>query len=388
MRKNFFILFLMFTSFNAFTQIYSPKDIINIYDPFTITFDNFVLHTNDDEFKEHNHIVIVTITVGPERIYKFFYKDDLMITNMKSFNDDIWQINFKVKKNKIVLIPALSTMMNNNGQVTIRLEGYSNLSATDETAMNQLSTAYVYTGSQMYNAMEQAYKYLANSPDVCKANTGLITSAEVLQRNISTRAGIFYLGNPYEVSYIIPKEPSKIVGTNVLIQGQKKIESPITNRNVDQWDITFTKLLDVKIVQNESYYNKVKSAFGDIANMQKIDPYKSEGLISRCNEIINEDLVVGRKSGVYLNDEVVKQLTYIMNFLKAGIRAKSDSAEVTTEMMRGDERDALSFIENNIKSGDFGLENQYIYDDFINGPVNRGLIQKDIDIIRRYYQIR
>ena len=381
------ILLIIFIS-NLLAQIYSTRDMINIYDPFTISFDNFVLNTNDDEFKEHNHIVIATITVGADRIYKFFYKDDLMITNIKSTRDDIWQISFKVKKNNIVLIPALSNFINNNGQITIKLEGYSNLSPGDETVMNQLSTAYVYTGSQMYYAMELAYKYLATSADVCKPNTGMITSAEVLQRNISTRPGIFYLSNPYEVSYIIPKDPSKVIGTNILIQGQKKLESKITARNIDQWDITFTKYLDVKIVQNESYYAKAKALFSDISNMPRIDKYKSEGLIARCDEIIKEDLLIGGKSGVYLNDQVVEQLTYLMNFLKATIRAKSDTLETTSDVMRGDERNALSYFETNLKSTELNLQNQYLYDDFIAGAVNRGLIQKDIDILRKYYQIR
>lgn len=381
-------LFLFLFSSNVFSQIYSPKDIVNIYDPFTITFGDLILTTNDDEFKEHNFLIIITITIGPEKIIKFLYKDDLLVNQVKNFNDDYWSINFTARKNNIILIPAIYNISNNGGNISIKMEGYSNLSAGDETMMSQLSTSYIYTSSTMYGSVEQAYKYLATSPDVNKPNSSLLTTAEVLQRNVSTRPGIFYLGNPTEVSYAIPEDPKKVIGTNLLIQGQKKVESKLSNKAVDVWNLTFTKYTDVKLVQGESYFNKIKGAFSDIVNLPKIDENKREGLIARCNEIINEDLVIGRKTGVYLNNEAIRQFTYLMNFVKAGIRAKSDTATETADFMKSDEREALNYFETNLKDNDFNLNNQYLYDDFINSSVNRGAIQKEIDIIRRYYQLK
>ncbi len=382
------ILILFLFSSNLFSQIYSSKDIVNIYDPFTITFGDLVLNTNDDEFKEHNFLIIITITIGPEKFIKFFYKDDLLINNVKSYNDDYWAISFTARKNNVILIPAIYNIANNGGMINIKLEGYSNLSVGDETMMSQISTSYIYTSTTMYGSIEQAYKYLAASPEVNKPNSSLLTTAEVLQRNVSTRPGIFYLSNPTEVSYALPEDPKKVIGTNLLIQGQKKIESKITVKTTDQWNITITKLTDVKIVQGESYYNKLKGAFSDIINMPKIDENKREGLIARCNEIINEDLVMGRKTGVYLNSEAIKQFTYLMNFIKAGIRAKSDTASTTPDFMKSDEREALNYFETNLKDNDFNLNNQYVYDDYVNSSLNRGAIQKEIDIIRRYYQLK
>lgn len=382
------LLLILILCSTAFSQMYTPKDIINAYDPFTITFGDMVLNTNDDEFKEHTFLIVVTITIGPEKIIKFFYKDDLMINNVKSYNDDYWAISMTPKKNNIIMIPSLFNIQNNGGNINVKMEGYSNLSAGDETMMNQLSTSYVYCSSTMYGAMEQTNKYLAASTDVNKPNSSLLTSAEVLQRNVSTRAGIFYLGNPIDVSYGVPEDPSKVVGTNILIQGQKKIESKLSSKTQDIWNLTFTKLTDVKIVQNESYYNKIKGVFSDISSMTKIDPLKSEGLIARANEVITDDLVLGRKTGVYLNNEAIKQFTNLMNFLKAGVRAKSDTAGVTADFMKSDEREALTFFETNVRENDFNLSNQYVFDDFINSSVNRGAIMKDIDIIRRYYQLK
>jgi hypothetical protein len=77
-----------------------------------------------------------------------------------------------------------------------------------------------------------------------------------------------------------------------------------------------------------------------------------------------------------------------MNFVKAGIRVKSDTASYTSDFMRSDEREALNFIETNIKDNNYTLENQYVYDDYINSSLNRGALQKEIDLIRRYYQIK
>src|SRR4030095_1801358 len=110
------ILFLSLSG-KMFSQIYSPKDIISIYDPFTITFGELVLNTNDDEFKDHNFLVVVTITVGPEKIVKFFYKNDLLLNTMKNFNDDYWAITFKPLKNNVVLVPALFNIPNHGSMI-------------------------------------------------------------------------------------------------------------------------------------------------------------------------------------------------------------------------------------------------------------------------------
>jgi hypothetical protein len=56
--------------------------------------------------------------------------------------------------------------------------------------------------------------------------------------------------------------------------------------------------------------------------------------------------------------------------------------------MNSDERGALSYFEDNLRDNDFNLDNQYLYDDYINSSVNRGLLQTEIDLIKRYYEIR
>lgn len=173
-----------------------------------------------------------------------------------------------------------------------------------------------------------------------------------------------------------------------LFRDRKKIESKLSNKAADVWNLTFTKYTDVKLVMGESYYNKIKGTFSDIINMPKIDENKREGLIARCNEIITEDLVMGRKLGVYMNAEAIKQFTLLLNFVKAGIRVKSDTASETSDFMKSEEREALNYFETNLKENDFNLNNQYLFDDFINSSVNRGAIQKEIDLIRRYYQIK
>jgi hypothetical protein len=236
--------------------------------------------------------------------------------------------------------------------------------------------------------MELAYKFLAASPDVNRPNYSNLTTAEVLQQNIKTRPGIFYLGNPNEINYIIPQDPKKAFGTNLLVQGKKTLESTIRGNVKDNISLTVTKYTDVKLVQSEPYYLKVKGVFHDLASQTKIDYMRSESNLFKAQDIISSDLVIGLKAGVYMNDQVVRQLSSLMNLLKAGVRAKSDTVETTTDIMRSDEREALSFIETALRENDYNLETQYIYDDYINSSVNRGMLQKEIDIIRKYYLIK
>jgi hypothetical protein len=371
----------------SFGQAYSQKDIVNQYDPFTITINDLSLNTNDDDFREHAFVLIMTILAGNEKIIKFINMDDLVMNSVISY-DNYSNINFTVKRNNIILMPSMMNITNNPGSITIRLEGYSNVNQGDQAMLSQLSTSFCYTGSSMYNAMDQTFKFLANSPDVVRPNNTLLVTADILQQNIGKRPEMFYMGDPAEVTYVIPNDPKKVIGTNLLIQGPRAIESKVNVKVPDKWNLTITKLTDVKIVQSEPYYVKIAGLFRDITSIQKIPELKEPGYLERCNEIINDDMVPGRKAGVYLNDQVSRQFDNLMNLLKAGIRVKSDSAETTEDFMRSDEREALSYFETNLKENDFNLDNQYLFDDYINSSVNRGILQKEIDQIRRYYQIK
>jgi hypothetical protein len=381
------ILCLLLVPSVSFSQIYSQKDIINQYDPFTITLNDLTLNTNDEDYREHYYLIMVTIYAGNEKIVKFINRDDLIINSVKSY-DEFWNINFTVKRNNIIILPAFINITNSPNSVTIKLEGYSNLNAGDQALMNQLSTSFCYTSSGMYNLMDQAFKYLASSPDVNRPNNSMLVTAEVLQQNLAKRPEIFYMGDPAEVTYVIPNDPKKVIGTNLLVQGPRFIESKVSLRVLDKWNMIITKLTDVNIVKSEPYYTKIKGIFNDITGLQKISDLKVEGYLARANEVINDDLVIGRKTGVYLNDQAVKQFTNLMNLLKAGLRVKADSAEVTTDFMKSDEREALSYFETNIRDNDFNLDNEYLYDDYINSSVNRGIIQREIDLIRKYYEIK
>lgn len=373
---------------SSYSQIYSYKDIVNQYDGYTLTLNELTLNTNDEDIKEHAYVVIVTIYAGNEKITKFLYRDDLVMNSVKNYDDVFWSINFTVKRNNVILLPAMINIANQPSSLTIKFEGYSNMNEGDVALMNQLSTGFVYCSSSMYNLMDQAFKYLASSPDVNRPNSSLLTTAEVLQQNISRRPGIFYLGNQSEVNYVLPQDPKKVIGTNLLVQGKRTIESKVTLKANDQWIFTVTKLPDVKIVQSEPYYTKIKGIFQDLTALQIVPEDRREGYIAKAQDVISEDMVVGRKAGVYINDQVVKQFTNLMNLLKAGIRVKADSLTTTSEMMNSNEREALSYFEINLKENDFNLDNQYLYDDYINSSVNRGIIQKEIDLIRRYYQIK
>jgi hypothetical protein len=382
------LLCLLLVPSVSFSQVYSQKDIINQYDPFTITINELSLNTNDEEFREHYYLIVMTIFIGNEKVIKFINRDDLVMNAVKNYDDNFWNINFTVKRNNIIILPAFINLTNSPNSITIKLEGYSNLNAGDQGLMNQLSTSFCYTSSGMYNSMDQAFKYLASSPDVNRPNNSLLVTAEVLQQNISKRPEIFYMGDPAEITYVIPNDPKKVIGTNLLIQGPRNIESKVSIKVADKWNLNVTKYTDVKIVQAEPYYTKIKGVFNDISALQKISDLKIEGYLARANEIINDDLVIGSKTGVYLNDQVVKQFTNLMNLLKSGIRVKADTAETTSEFMQSNEREALSYFETNLKENDFNLDNQYLYDDYVNSSVNRGVIQREIDLIRKYYQIK
>jgi len=381
------VLFAALTSV-SYSQVYSQKDIINQYDPFSITINELVLNTNDDEYADHAFVVMVTVLAGNEKIDKFLYRDDLTVNSVKNYDDTYWQISFSVRRNNVILVPALVNLPNNPVAVTIKAQGFSNMNEGDQVLMNQLSTGFCYTSSSMYDLMDLSYKYLANSQDVNRPNTSLFTTAEVLVQNISKRPEIFYLGNPAEVNYIVPQDPKKVIGTNILIQGKKTLETKVTAKNPDQWNFTFTKIPDIRIIQTQPYYNKIRGAFNDLTALQTIPELKREGYLAKATEIIKEDLVIGRKANVYMNDQVVKQFDNLMYLVKAGIRVKSDTASTTTDFMDSDEREALSYFETNLKENDFNLDNQYLYDDYINSSVNRGVLQTEIDLIKRYYDIK
>ena len=383
-----FSILLSFLTSVSYSQVYSQKDIINQYDPFTITINDLVLNTNDDEYMDHSFVVMITVLAGNEKIDKFLYRDDLAVNSVKNYDDVFWSINFAVRRNNIILVPAIVNLPNSPVSITIKAQGFSNMNEGDQMLMNQLSTGFCYTSSSMFDMMDLTYKYLATSQDINRPNTSLFTTAEVLVQNISKRPDIFYLGNPVEVNYIAPQDPKKVIGTNILVQGKVTLENKTSLKAPDQWNLTLTKIPDVKIIQAQPYYNKIRGVFNDLTALQTIPELRREGYLAKADEIIKEDLVIGRKANVYMNDQVVKQFDYLMYLLKAGIRVKSDTASTTSDYMNSDEREALSYFENNLKDNDFNLENQYLYDDYINSSVNRGELQTEIDLVKKYYEIR
>lgn len=378
------LLLIFLVPYSAFSQVYSIKDIVNQYDPFTITINDLSLNTNDDDFREHAYTLVVTVIAGNEKVIKFINRDDLIMNSVISY-DDFSNINFTVKRNNVIIMPALINLSNTPSAITIKFQGYSNVNPGDQQMLSQLSSSFCYTSSTMYNLMDQAFKYLASSPDVNRPDNNQIVTADVLQQNMGTRPDVFYMGDPAEITYVVPKDPQNVIGTNILVQGKKTIESKVSVKVADKWNVTITKLTDVKIVKAQPYYTKIATLFTDITSLHDIPELKEPGYLERCNEVINSDLVMGRG---YINDQVIKQFTNLMNFLKAGIRVKSDTNETTEGYMRSEEREALSYIQNNLKTNDFNLNNEYIYDDYINSSINRGTLQKEVDLIRRYYQIK
>jgi len=329
---------------------------------------------------------VVTAILGNEKVIKFLSKDDFMVNSLKTY-DEISQVSMTVKRNGSMILPASFNIPNNTGSIYLKIEGYSNVNPSDVTALSQLSTSFCYVSSTLNGPMEQAYKYLSTTTDINRPNNSLLTSAEVLQQNMKTRPDVFYLGNPMEITYAIPQDPKKAVGTNILVQGKRPLEST-SGRMKDVVNITFTKYTDVKIVQSQPYYQKIKGVFSDITSQTIIPADKAPGFIEKAQDVISSDLVVGLRADVYLNDQVSKQYTNLMNLLKAYVRVISDSLQTTNDMMNSDEREALAYFETNLKDNDFDLDNQYVFDDYVSSSVNRGILQKEIDAIRRYYQIK
>ena len=389
MSKIKFVLFLiLLVPCFVSAQMYSQNDIVSTYDPFTIKINEMTVNTNDEDFREHPYIIIMTVSIGNERITKFLYPNDLTMNNVKNYDDEFWNINFTCNKNNVLIFPALVNLVNKPQSVTVRFQGYSNLYEGDQPLLNQLSTSFCYTSTTMYSLMDQVYKYLAGTTDINRPNSSLLTTAEVLGQNIAKRPEIFYMGNPSEVTFVVPPDPKKVVGTDILANGKRTMEAKSTLKVNDQYVITVTKLPDVSVVQAQPYYVKVKGIFLDLTSQTIISPDRRESNIAKAVNEINDELVVGKNPDVYMNDQVARQLTNLLNLIKAGVRAKSDTVESTSDMMASDEREALSYFENNLRDNEYNLDNEYLYDDYINSSVNRGVLQKEIDLIKRYYQIK
>ena len=328
--KYLFLFFIFAPSF-VLSQVSSQKDIINQYDPFTLTLNEMTINTNDEDFREHPYVIIVTVTIGNEKIIKFLNKDDLVLNTVKDF-DDYWNINFTVRRNNTLIFPSFVNLANKPGAITIRFEGYSNVNEGDQQLLNQLSTSFCYVSSNMSDMMDYAYKYLAGSTDINRPNSSLLTTAEILQQNMGKRPDVNYMGTPTEITYVVPQDPKKVIGTNILVQGKTTIEARTSLRANDQWVVTFTKIPDVKIVQSQPYYVKARGVFSDLTALQTIPDDRRDGYLAKATNLINDELVPGKNPDVYINDQVSKQFTNLLNLLKAGVRAKSDSLETTNKI--------------------------------------------------------
>ena len=107
-------------------------------------------------------------------------------------------------------------------------------------------------------------------------------------------------------------------------------------------------------------------------------------------EELNDFKAVGfkDKNDIYVSPEAKKQMMYVLDLLILAQPIKADTASVSTGGRIPLEGElVLDYFRANI-TGDKTKSNRYIYDDFIGNDMNRIKLQRELELVRNYYNLK
>ena len=148
-------------------------------------------------------------------------------------------------------------------------------------------------------------------------------------------------------------------------------------------------IVNFKLVNNEllvmaqDYYKKLLDRFLKYAG-NSIYNDALPGIMEELNDF--KSVGFKDKNDVYVSPEAKKQLMYVLDLLILGQPIKADTTVNTSRIPLEGEL-VLDYFRANI-SGDKTKSNRYIFEDFIGNDMNRIKLQRELELVRNYYNIK
>jgi hypothetical protein len=359
-KKLLFVLLLVSALCNvAFSQ---ADNYINQYDPYVIVLKKLTFYypKDDDPLSAiSNFVVIVSGTVGSQKdaFVRFITADKIAFESSKEYQDGYMQ-EISIMDSRGILIPPIKDLGGSNF-LELSVKGYADLSDIDYAKLRKL--------------------FYGSKNEVFKPTDEIWAEAQVFLAGMGTRQKT----ECYGVNYIIPyvTTVTNIRSGDNFVPGDKVIEDKKYNTMA---------IVGFKLVNNEllvfaqDYYKKLLDRFLKLAG----------------NSIYNDDLpgimeeltdfkAVGfkDKNDIYVSPEAKKQLMYVLDLLLLAQPIKADTVGNTSGRIPLEGELVLDYFRANV-TGDKTRANRYIYEDFISNDMNRMKLQRELELVRNYYNLK
>lgn len=380
-KKLLFVLLLVSALCNvAFSQ---ADNYINQYDPYVIVMKKLTFYypKDDDPLSAiSNFVVIVSGTVGSQKdaFVRFITADKIAFESSKEYQEGYMQ-EISVMDSRGILIPPIKDLGGSNF-LELNVKGYADLSDIDYAKLKKLSDLGVIAiNASIINPFSGFYGFYGSKNEVFKPTDEIWAEAQVFLAGMGTRQKT----ECYGVNYIIPyvTTVTNIRSGDNFVPGDKVIEDKKYNTMA---------IVGFKLVNNEllvfaqDYYKKLLDRFLKLAG----------------NSIYNDDLpgimeeltdfkAVGfkDKNDIYVSPEAKKQLLYILDLLLLAQPIKADTVGNTSGRIPLEGELVLDYFRANV-TGDKTRANRYIYEDFISNDMNRMKLQRELELVRNYYNLK
>ena len=364
----------------AFSQ---SEYYINQYDPYIITLKKLAFYypKDDDPLTSNsNFVLIISGTIGSQTnaFVRFITANQIAFETSKEYREGYLQ-EVSIIDNRGILIPPIKDM-NGSNFLELTIKGYADLSDVDYAKLKKLTDV----GNLPVNASISApfmgyYGFYGSKNEVFKPTDDNWAEAQVFLAGLGTRQKT----ECYGIEYIVPfvTTVTSIKSGDNFVPGDKVIE----DKKYGTMGILGFKLVNNELlVSAQDYYKKLLERFLKLAG-NSIYADDLPGIM----EELNDFKAVGfkDKNDIYVSPEAKKQLMYILDLLILAQPIKVDTNTTTTGRIPLEGELVLDYFRANI-TGDKTRTNRYIYDDFIGNDMNRIKLQRELELVRNYYNLK
>lgn len=359
------------------------ENYINQYDPYVITLKKLTFYypKDDDPLSMiSNFVLVVSGTIGSQKdaFVRFITADKIAFESSKEYLEGYLQ-EVSIMDPRGILIPPIKDM-NGSNFLELNIKGYADLSDVDYAKLKKLTDlGTLPVNASIASPFVGFYGFYGSKNEVFKPTDDNWAEAQVFLAGLGTRQKTECSG----INYIIPfvTTVTNIKSGDNFVPGDKVIE----DKKYNTMAIVGFKLVNNEIlVAAQDFYKKLLERFMKLAG-NSIYNDDLPGIM----EELNDFKAVGfkDKNDIYISPEAKKQMMYILDLLILAQPIKADTATTTTGRIPLEGELVLDYFRANI-TGDKTKSNRYIYDDFIGNDMNRIKLQRELELVRNYYNLK
>jgi hypothetical protein len=381
LNKRALISILIFVLCNiSFSQ---SDNFINQYDPYVTTPKKLTFYYPVDDDPQSTSskfaIFIYGTTIGSQKdaFIKIITADKIGFDASKEFQNGYLQ-EISIMDLRGILVPPIKDMGGSNFLVlNIRL--YAGFNETDYAKLKKISDEGTVTiNSSIINPFMGFYSFYGSKNEVYKPTDENWAEVQVFLSGMGTRQKVDCGGIELVIPYVTTV--TNIKSGDNFVPGDKVFEDKKSNSMAI---VNFKLVNNELLVMAQDYYKKLLDRFLKYAG-NSIYNDALPGIMEELNDF--KSVGFKDKNDVYVSPEAKKQLMYVLDLLILGQPIKADTTVNTSRIPLEGEL-VLDYFRSNI-SGDKTKSNRYIFEDFIGNDMNRIKLQRELELVRNYYNIK